>query len=49
MSFLVPPRVGEGVDMTLPGFADNVRGSIQKVIHAVDAASNPGFMWLLYR
>jgi hypothetical protein len=34
--FLVPPRVGESIDIRLPGFENDIRGLIQKVIHATD-------------
>lgn len=33
VDFLVMPRIGESIQLRLPGFADDVVGKIGKVIH----------------
>jgi hypothetical protein len=30
------PRIGESIDVTMPGFANNVRGKITKIIHTTE-------------
>ena len=35
-TFVVPPRMGESVQLRLGGFADDVIGKVQKIIHATD-------------
>ncbi|MGY3075349.1 hypothetical protein ACVWZZ_001720 [Bradyrhizobium sp. LM6.10] len=36
VKFLAVPRIGENVDLTLPGFAGNVRGKVTKITHTTE-------------